>query len=67
MKQPCMSICRDINLMGAVEHERSLRGTQGVAKYFSDFSSALQLPECLQHSCCKLSTNQSKRYILDIL
>jgi hypothetical protein len=33
--------------MGVVEHERSLRGTQDIAEYFSDFSSALQLPEYL--------------------
>jgi hypothetical protein len=36
-------------VMGVVEHERSLRGTPGVAECFSDFSSALQLPECLYH------------------
>jgi hypothetical protein len=35
--------------MGVVEHERSLRGTQGIAECFSDFLSALQLPECLHH------------------
>jgi hypothetical protein len=50
MKRPHMSIYFDINTMGVVEHERSLRETQGEAKYFSDFSSALQLPECLYHS-----------------
>jgi hypothetical protein len=50
MKQPHMSICCDINMMGVVEHKRSLRGTQGVAYCFSDFSSALQLPECLYRS-----------------
>jgi hypothetical protein len=32
---------------GVVEHKGSLRGTQGVAECFSDFSSALELPECL--------------------
>jgi hypothetical protein len=45
MKWPHASICCDINTMEVVEHESSLRGTQGVAKCFSDFSSALQLPE----------------------
>jgi hypothetical protein len=33
-----------------VEHKRSLRGTRGAAKCFTDFSNALQLPECLYHS-----------------
>jgi hypothetical protein len=42
-----MSICCDINTMGVVEHERSLRGTWVSAKCISDFSSATQLPECL--------------------
>jgi hypothetical protein len=36
--------------MGVVGHEGSLKGTQDTAKCFSDFSSALQLPECLYHS-----------------
>jgi hypothetical protein len=39
-----------INTMGVVEHERGLRGKHGIAKCFSDFSSALLLPECLYHS-----------------
>jgi hypothetical protein len=46
MKWSHVSIYCDIITMGVVEHERSLRGTQGIAKCFSDFSSALQLPGC---------------------
>jgi hypothetical protein len=36
-----MSICCDVNRLRVVEHERILRGTQGVVECFSDFSSAL--------------------------
>jgi hypothetical protein len=50
IKWLCMSICCDINTMGVVEHKRSLRGTWGTGKCFSDFWSALQLPECLYDS-----------------
>jgi hypothetical protein len=45
VKRPCVSIYCDINTMGVVEHERCLRGVS-----LTDFSSALQLPECLYHS-----------------
>jgi hypothetical protein len=39
MKRPRVSKYYDINMMGVVEHERSLRETRGVAECFSDFSS----------------------------
>jgi hypothetical protein len=39
MKQLCVSICCDIDTLGVVEHERSLRGIRGIAKCLSDFLS----------------------------
>ena len=63
----CMrvSIFCVINTLGAVEQERSRRETRGVAECFFDYSSALQLPECLYHSILGFLTTDAPSVLLE--